>query len=487
MAVDVLERTPTPPPDPAPGRSMLAELPLAAYRFLHSKVTGLVIILVMAFLALLGTMIAQIPAGVRQEPERYGEWLAQARERYGGLTDILHGLGMFNIYSSVWFIAIALLLTLSIIACTTHRLPQLWKRATRPNVRVSEGFFRHAAVYGSTQVDGDTEAAYAAAVEAVKAKGYRVVDDEGATHTSMYADRFRWGPFGTAAAHSAFVVIIIGMLVTSLAGIERYMPITVGGTAEVGEGTDLSVEVVGFADTYNPDGSPKDYVSHLMLRDAGQVVADQEIRVNTPLRYQGARFHQTHFGAAVEVTITDASGATVWSQGIPLEFTSTNGQYAVGIIEIPERGIEVRAYTPASGRTDGSMAPGEMTLVVFPLGTSEPILEELLLPGQNASLDGLTYTFVRESKYTGLTYATDPGVPWIWVGSALLMAGMTSTFGFRHRRLWLRITPDEAGSLVRIAAVDRLDPIQERNFRSLLDTIGETREFALKRTETDRA
>ncbi len=495
MAQDLKDTTPVAPDSPAPTaprRSVLAEIPLAVYRFLHSKVTGLVIILVMAFLALLGTVIAQMPAGVREDPVRAGEWLAGAQERYGGLTGLLNSLQLFTLYSSVWFVGVAVLLTLSIIACTTHRIPQLWKRATRPNVRVSEGFFRHASAYGATHVDGDTEAAYERAVEAVKAKGYRVVDDEGATHTSMYADRFRWGPFGTAAAHTAFVVIIVGMLVSSLAGFERYLPITVGGTAETGRG-DLTVEVVSFSDTYNLDGSPRDYVSHLVLRDGEDVVAEGDIRVNTPLRYQGMRIHQTHFGAAVALTVTDTSGNEVWNQGVPLEYTSTNGAYAVGIVEMPEQGYEMRAYTPASGRTDGSMAPGEMTLVLFPYTgdagapQGEPLVEELLAPGQSLTVGDLTFSYDRETKYTGLTAATDPGAPWIWVGSALLMLGMTSTFGFRHRRLWVRIVPEDGGSLVRVAAVDRLDPIQERRFRELLSTIGEPREFALHRTETDRA
>lgn len=481
----------TPPGEPAPtatkDRSVFAEIPLAIYRFLHSKNTGLIIILVMAFLALLGTLISQMPPGVREDPTARAQWLESVQPRYGGWTNILDTLQIFNIYSSVWFVTISILLTLSITACTVHRLPQLWKKATKPHVRVSEGFFRHAQAYGEVFTATTPATAYESTSAALNKRGFRVIDDVDGPAHSLYADKFRWGPFGTAAAHAAFVIIIIGMLISSVFGYERYIPVTVGTTHPIMTGTELTVQATSFKDTYNPDDSPADYVSQVILRDGDQILKETEIRVNAPLTWQGIRIHQSSYGPALVVDVTGPDGAILFDRGIPLDWTSADGLYSVGSFQLPEQQLDVVATVPASGATGGTMAPGEMTLLVYPTGSEQARAVEVLSPGQSFTVDGATFLFVKETKYTGLTVAKDPGAIWVWVGSALLVIGMTVTFAFRHRRIWVRVVSADDGALVRVAAVDRLDPIQERQFGAFLDELGERREFTLKRTEVDDA
>ncbi|HHT11976.1 MAG TPA: cytochrome c biogenesis protein ResB, partial [Propionibacterium sp.] len=104
------------------------------YRFFHNKFVGLALILAMAILSLLGTLIAQAPAGVLDDPASAQQWLDSVRPRFGGWTGVLHFLGFFNLYKSIPFLTVVALLALSIIACTTHRVPLLWKRATRPQL-----------------------------------------------------------------------------------------------------------------------------------------------------------------------------------------------------------------------------------------------------------------------------------------------------------------------------------------------------------------
>lgn len=62
----------------------------------------------------------------------------------------------------------------------------------------------------------------------------------------------------------------------------------------------------------------------------------------------------------------------------------------------------------------------------------------------------------------------------MWVGSTLLVLGMCMTFMARHRRLWVRVTPDGDGSLVQIASAEKLDTTFERHFRTLIERIDAT-------------
>ena len=112
----------------------MRELFDAIYRFLRSKLLAVVVILALAVFALLGTMIQQAPTFT--DSAARADWVESVRPRYGGWTSVFDYLGFFNLWSSPLFLGTAVLLALSIIACTVHRLPQLWARATRPLRRV---------------------------------------------------------------------------------------------------------------------------------------------------------------------------------------------------------------------------------------------------------------------------------------------------------------------------------------------------------------
>ena len=72
----------------------------------------------------------------------------------------------------------------------------------------------------------------------------------------------------------------------------------------VGHDTGLTVTAMSFQDSYYDNGSPKDYVSDLVVTKGGVQVARQETRVNTPLIVDGVWFHQSFFGVGADVTAT---------------------------------------------------------------------------------------------------------------------------------------------------------------------------------------
>ncbi len=97
--------------------------------------TGLVLILALAVLGLIGTLLVQAPAGLQSDPQAYADWLESLRPKYGGWTGILDTLGLFSIFSSVWFRGIMVLLMTSVLACSVNRAPHLWKLTVHPRTR----------------------------------------------------------------------------------------------------------------------------------------------------------------------------------------------------------------------------------------------------------------------------------------------------------------------------------------------------------------
>lgn len=454
----------------------MRELAGWVYRILRSKLLGVLVILAMALLTLLGTLIAQAPSSAASDPAAAAAWLESMRPRYGGWTTVLDVLGLFRVWTSPVFLGTVVLLALSIVACTVHRLPQLWNRATSPRVHVSDNFFEHAQYRAELTLPMAPDAAVAHVARVLQARRYRLIPDDRLVDpvAGTYADRFRWGPFGTGIAHGAMVVILAAFAVSAFTGFEENLDIAVGETIPVGHGTGLTVTAESFQDSYDDQGRPIDYVSHLVVSRDGQLLAERDVRVNTPLVVDGTAFHQASFGIAAGVRITDDAGSTLFQGSVPLKWQSNDERYAIGKVTPEGTSLEVLVVTPASGAADAAISAGSAVFEVYEVATGEKLVVLPADQGETVSGAGLSLTFEREQRYTGIIARQDPGSLWMWIGSALLVLGMTATFTFRHRRLWVRARPDGAATTVRIASAEKLDTTFERHFRSLIDTIDAT-------------
>ena len=130
--------------------------------------------------------------------------------------------------------------------------------------------------------------------------------------------------------------------------------------------------------------------------------------------------------------------------------------------------------TPASGTVGSSIKPGSAVLEFYDAASGSKLSATPVDPGGSASAQGLTTTFHREQRYTGIIARRDPGAMWMWVGSALLVAGSIMTFALRHRRIWVRVSAEGDSTRVRLASAEKLDTTFDRHFRALVARIDET-------------
>jgi len=422
------------------------------YQVTYSKTLGLGLILALAVLVLLGSLITQAPGDWGDQAARAG-FLTQQRARYGGWTGLLSLLGLFHVFSSVPFDVVTGGLAVSILGCTTHRVPQLWRQARHPKVLVSERFFASARYRGVVEPAG--EGALPRIAAGLRRARYRVIVEG----DSLYADRFAWGGFGTVVAHLSFIVILAAFVISGAAGYAAVLNVPVGGDP-VAVAAGLTVQATAFSATYAESGRPVDYVSHLVVRDGGGIVGEQDVRVNAPLVVGPWTFHQNSFGLAVDVTVRDDTAATLFAESVPQQWRSDDGTLAIGRFTLPERGLTVDVMTAASGAADAQLQPGQAAFVVYRDGETTAMGMTLVDQGSSAAIGDLTFAFDRESQYTGVQVRRDPGAGWMWVGSALLVLGMSVTFCCRHRRLWVEVGDGE----VRLASADKEDSGFRRQF-----------------------
>ncbi len=444
------------------------------YRFFYNKRVGLILILAMGIGVLAGILFPQAPAEVRNDPAAFASWLDQVSPIFRGLTKPLAAVGFFGVFSSWWFLTITALLGISILACSIHRTPVLWKRSTHPRVVTSRSFFKHGRLHDRVELDVGVDEARQRVLTVLGGHKLRVISEQDGEDTAIYADQNRFAPFGTVVAHIAFDIILIGVLVSALGGfrIETF-PVTVGQPpVEVGHNTGISVAATNFIDEYTEEGRPLDYASDVVLYHDGQEVASQTVRVNSPLRWGGVAFNQASFGESAVLKVTDASGNVAYQGGVALRSTTADGRNIFGTFSLPDQKLEVVAIAAAQGQVDQQLGADGILLQVYVDVTEDAAAAELFAPGDSHKLGTLTYSYEGKGEYTGLMVSRDPGAIWVWIGSILIMLGTTVTMVMRHRRLWVRIQPTETGSEVLFNSPDRPDVAFKNRFGEIVKKVG---------------
>ena len=429
--------------------------------------------LIAAAMSLVGTLVIQAPAGILADAQAKATWIGQVRPKYGALTDVFDALQVFNIFNSTWFRIVGGLLVASITACTAQRMPAVWRTATKPRVDVGESFFDHAPQHESIVVHRSTDEALASVRTVLGQRRFRtLVHDDGAIH--LYADRNRWGPFGSLAGHIAFVVILAGAMVGGAFGFQNSdFTIAEGSTLGVPSAKDLSIRLVSFKDAYDPTtGMPLDYASDVVLLQNGTEVARHTVRVNDPLRFDGISFYQSFFGPAVVLKAAGATGTELFSGGVPLAWSSNDSTRQIGTLDLPGTGL-VAWVAGTTGGNDTVVRPGQLLVEIYQAsGNGAMVDSKTIDQGVTSTVGGITFTFQREEKFSGLSISRDPGAPLIWIGAFLLCAGFVIVFMFPHRRVWGRIAARPDGSAaVLLASIGRKDTTAGIEFTELVNDL----------------
>ncbi len=380
----------------------------------------------LAILLLLSIALFSIAGTVIEQGQPVGFYQANYPEKpalFGFLTwRVLVGLGLNRVYSTWWFLALLILFGASLTACTfTRQIPALkaawhWKFYDQPRQ------FQKLAL-STTLVRGQLPGV----AVALRQRGYRVFEAD----NFLYARKGLVGRWGPILVHGSMLLILAGSIWGSLGGfMDQEMipqgetltfdhPLERGVWARVPH--DWSVRVNRFWIEYTPDGHIDQFYSDLSVLDQDQQeVKHQTIHVNQPLRYRGVTLYQADWGiAAVQVRVNQSpvlqlpmavlSGVQgrIWGSWIPTQSDLSAG---VSLVAKDLQGM-LLAYD------------GEGKLIAT------------VRRGMAVDLQGVTLAVVDLVGSTGLQIKADPGVPLVYLGFGLLMAGVVMSY-FSHSQVW---------------------------------------------------
>lgn len=303
---------------------------------LTSMRTALFLLLLLAVAAVPGSLFPQRPAN----PAVVTQYIRDNPES----GPILDWFQLFDVYSSVWFSAIYLLLFISLIGCVIPRAiahgrawrskpPRTPSRLSRMPVHGSFTLTAGSDLPASGQAGARPGSAGAAVVDAaavLKKRGYRVdVRDEGGTQPSVGAERGFLKELGNLVFHLSLIGVLVSVAVGGLFGY-RGQKILVEGETFVNTlvgydsftpGTNFSednldpyaITLEKFDVTFDRQlthyGQPIDFTATMSTKASPGAESEQRIlKVNEPLTIGGTSVYLVGNGYAPVVTVRDGEG-----------------------------------------------------------------------------------------------------------------------------------------------------------------------------------
>ena len=423
------------------------------WQTLSSIKTGVVLIILVVIFSAAGTVILQRPM---TDPDDMARAYSPAMLRFldaTGLTDVFH---------TPWFVALMILVSLSIIAASVERFPNAWRFFARPYKSPDDNFRRVLPTQAQIAIH-DEEQGLGAAERAFKhlhLKGERIVRP---SSFSLFAERNRISEMAVYIVHASLLLIFFGGIVDALYGWRGFVMLHPGKASnqvELKTGATrtlpFSIRCDGAGEETYTDGTPKKYWSKLAVVDDGKDVSRKEIVVNDPLVYQGVRFYQASYGRTGKMdqlilNATPAPGIKGTAQEIKLALYDTvalDADTKVQLVEfIPDYVVQDgHVYT----RSNDVVNPA-VHLVVTSAKTNQAInfwLPEIPGVAENQSSP---YNFdpkdLKTEVFTGLEVSHEPGQWAVWAGVVLMAIGLTFVFYIVHMRFWVVTVQDANGAL----------------------------------------
>ncbi|MEU1842569.1 cytochrome c biogenesis protein ResB [Micromonospora sediminicola] len=485
---------PATPPAEAPRRRVNPVLALLrnSWRQLTSMRTALILLFLLAVAAIPGSVLPQ--RGVN--PEKVNEWFAD----HPDLAPRLDQIGMFEVFGSVWFSAIYLLLFTSLIGCILPRARD-HVRALRMRPPAAPKRFdrlpQHAVLEAPAAADPEAIAAV------LRRRRWRVT----VRGNEVSAEKGYLKETGNLLFHVSLVAVLLGVALGSwygwhgnrilVAGADnafcntrqQYAEASLGPRVDSADLPPFCLTLEKFEADYLDSGQASRFWATVSVDEPGRDARSAGFSVNSPLRLGSANVYLLGNGYAPVLKYTDRYGKSQTSDE-PFLRTGDPNATEEGVAIFPDANIDPKTGTrapdqqvafdglylptaPESAPFVASRFPAERDPVVnltayrgnlgldagipgsvYQLdqrqvanGKLKQIGTKLLRPGETWTLDdGSTLEFVGTEPYVTLAVRHAPGQTLLLVASGTLLLGLMGSLFARRRRVWFRVPPPEGGS-----------------------------------------
>lgn len=448
------------------------------WNFFSSVKVGISLIIINLIAASIGTILPQefyISVGTEEEKKQYYS------DVYGWFGEIYYALGLSDLYSSLWFQILVLMLGVSIIIASIDRGFPLHKSLTNQRVKRHMNFMKRQRVVANGAVTEHQEQTLELVEQKLKALKYNVRREDNA----VMAEKGRFSRYGAYVNHVGLIVFIVGVMLHLVPGfyVDESMWLREGETRAIPgmEGYFLKNEKF-ILETYDndPQGEQlkqgvntmaKNYQTNVTLyKQADDAVPGQadnlekvksyEIRVNHPLKHDGYAVYQMDYRLnELKTMMFDLSNkATGESLGqINIDLANPQDEYDLG----NDAKVRLMGYYPDfSGFKEGipqtaSQTPNNPAFIFkmytpeTPDGETSFVAIQQTLEPDGENIYKMKFANVEMRNMSGLMVRYDKTIPMLFVGGIIFMIGVAIGSYWNHRRIWFEQLAD---GTVRLAA-----------------------------------
>lgn len=319
------------------------------WRQLTSMRTALFLLLLLAIATVPGSLVPQRTA----DPNG----VIQYFKNNPRLAPILDSVQGFDVYSSVWFSAIYLLLFVSLVGCVIPRMTHHLKALRTPPPRTPARLDRLEAFQRVDAPLTDSTAAIESARRILRKSGYRVRVFDGPGAMSVSAERGYLRETGNLVFHGALVGVLVSVGIVSGFGY--------GGQKVIIEGDSFANVLLSY-ESFLPGrffddqtlapyrirlndfdvkyevrnrsaiGQPIDYTADVTtFIDGPDSGKNQVVKVNAPLPLGGDQVYLLGNGYAPTITVRDPAGTVIFTESVP--FLPQDGNLtSIGVVKVPD-------------------------------------------------------------------------------------------------------------------------------------------------------
>ncbi|MER6263728.1 cytochrome c biogenesis protein ResB, partial [Streptomyces sp900105245] len=458
------------------------------WRQLTSMRVALLLLLLLSLGAIPGSLIPQTGADASKVEE--------FRTAHRTLAPVYDKLGLFHVYSSVWFSAIYILLFVSLIGCI---VPRTWQFVGQLRGRPPGAPKRlnRLPAYTTWRTEADPEQVREAALALLKKRRFRA-------HTAgdaVAAEKGYLREVGNLVFHIALIVLLVAFasgqlyksdgtkLMVEGDGFANALPMyddfKSGSLFQNDDLVPFSFDLKDFTGTYETSGPNKGTPRTFEAKIAYGVGAygkqrTTSVKVNQPLKIDDAKVYLVSHGYAPVVTVRDGKGKVVYHDAVPLLPLDGNVT-SNGVVKVMDgyrdaRGKKdqlgfqaffVPTFDPKSGTMlsqfpalvnpllavnayHGDLGVDTGTQNVYQLDKTHmkafkdakgQLLKKLLQPGDTMKLpDGAgSITFDKDVKeWAGFEIVQEPGGGWALGGAVAAILGLAGSLFIQRRRVWVR-------------------------------------------------
>ncbi|MFJ3662251.1 cytochrome c biogenesis protein ResB [Streptomyces sp. NPDC090119] len=475
------------------------------WRQLTSMRVALLLLLLLSLGAIPGSLIPQTGADASK--------VEAFRAAHTTIAPVYDKLGLFHVYSSVWFSAIYILLFVSLIGCI---VPRTWQFIGQLRGRPPGAPRRldRLPAYTTWRTTADPEQVRADALALLKKRRFRA-------HTAgdaVAAEKGYLRELGNLAFHIALIVLLVAFasgqlfksdgtkLVVEGDGFSNALPMyddfKSGSLFRNDDLVPFSFDLKDFKGTYEVSGpnrgTPRTFQAKIDYSEGAYgKTRSTLVKVNQPLKIDDSKVYLVSHGYAPVITVRDGKGKVVYQDAVPLLPLDGNVT-SQGVVKVMDgyhdaKGVKeqlgIRAFfLPTYG--GGANVLSQFPALLNPVLNLEPYHGDLgvdampqsvyqldkkhmkgfkdakgkqlrvnLRPGQTMKLpDGAgTVTFGKDVKeWAGFQIVQEPGGVWALGGAVVAIFGLAASLFIQRRRIWVRaVTGADGVTVVEMAGLGR--------------------------------